>query len=84
MGIGLGGEKKAAGWFRLSNRNGELWATDVKYTPAEEIAKAARGGQAGNWVQIHRRVDVMYANDNIELPSLNPWVNTTAAEWAGT
>ncbi len=45
----------------------------VKYTPAEEIAKAARGGQGTNWVQIHRRHDVMYANDNVDLPTLNPW-----------
>ena len=28
-------------------------------------------------MQIYRRLDVMYANDNIDLPSLNPWVNTT-------
>jgi peptide/nickel transport system substrate-binding protein len=49
----------------------------AKYTNPEEIAKSAKGGQAGNWVQIYRRLDVMYANDNIELPSLNPWVNTT-------
>ena len=49
-----------------------------KYTDPAEIAKAARGGQQG-WVQVHRRLDVMYANDNIELPTLNPWVNTTAS-----
>ncbi len=49
----------------------------AKHTPVEEIAKAARGGQSGNWVQIFRRFDVMYANDNPELPTLNPWVNTT-------
>jgi phage I-like protein len=34
----LGAEKKAAGWFKLANRNGALWATDVKYTPAAEKA----------------------------------------------
>ena len=34
----LGAEKKAAGWFKLTNRNGALWATDVKYTPAAEKA----------------------------------------------
>ncbi len=50
----------------------------AKYTDLAEIAKAARGGQQG-WVQIHRRLDVMYANDNIDLPTLNPWVNTTAS-----
>ncbi len=49
----------------------------IKYTSAEEIAKSAKGGQAGNWVQIHRRQDVMYNNDNPDLPTLNPWVLTT-------
>ena len=48
-----------------------------KYTDPAEIAKSAKGGQAGSWVQIYRRLDVMYANDHIDLPSLNPWVNTT-------
>ena len=50
----------------------------AKYTDPEEIAKSAKGGQAGgNWVQIYRRLDVMYANDNLDLPTLNPWINTT-------
>jgi peptide/nickel transport system substrate-binding protein len=52
----------------------------AKYTPEEEILKAAKGGQqGGRWVQVLRRVDVMYNNDNPDLPSLNPWVNTTAS-----
>ena len=52
----------------------------AKYASPEDIAKAAKGGQtAGNWVQIYRRHDVMYANDNPDLPTLNPWVNTTAS-----
>lgn len=50
----------------------------AKYTPEAEILKAAKGGQQ-NWVAIYRRLDVMYANDNIDLPTLNPWVNTTAS-----
>src|SRR5215510_13796851 len=51
-----------------------------KYTDPAEIAKAAKGGQqGGSWVQIFRRLDVMYGNDNIDLPSLNPWVNTTVS-----
>ena len=49
----------------------------IKHTPAEEIAKAAKGGQSGSWTQIYRRLDVMYANDNPDLPTLNPWVSTT-------
>ena len=50
-----------------------------RYTPMEEIAKQSRGGQAGNWVQIHRRVDVMYNNDNPDLPTLNGWKLMTPA-----
>jgi peptide/nickel transport system substrate-binding protein len=45
----------------------------IKYTPAEEIDKAAKGGQAGKWAQIHKRFDVMYNNDTPDLPTLNPW-----------
>src|SRR5215510_4164429 len=49
-----------------------------KYTSEEEIAKTAKGGQqGGRWVPNFRRVDVMYNNDNVDLPSLNPWVLTT-------
>jgi peptide/nickel transport system substrate-binding protein len=49
-----------------------------KYTSEEEIAKTAKGGQqGGRWVQNFRRVDVMYNNDNPELPTLNPWMLTT-------
>jgi len=50
----------------------------AKYTPEAEILKAAKGGQQ-SWVQVYKRLDVMYANDNIELPTLNPWINTTAS-----
>ena len=51
----------------------------AKYASPEDIAKAAKGGQdTSNWVQIHRRHDVMYNNDNPELPTLNPWVLMTA------
>jgi phage I-like protein len=38
----MGGDSKAAGWFKLSNRNGALWATDVQYTPAAEKALRER------------------------------------------
>jgi len=50
----------------------------TKYTPEAEILKSAKGGQQ-SWVAIYRRNDVMYANDNVDLPSLNPWVTTTAS-----
>jgi phage I-like protein len=35
---------KAAGWFKLALRNGELWAVDVRWTPA-----AARAISQGEW-----------------------------------
>src|SRR5216683_4060134 len=48
------------------------------YTPEKEILKSARGGeQGGRWIETYRRLDAMYANDNVDLPTLNPWVNTT-------
>ncbi len=50
----------------------------TKYTPEADILKAVKGGQQ-NWVQVYKRLDVMYANDNVDLPTLNPWVNTTAS-----
>ena len=46
-----------------------------KYTDPADIA--SRRGRPGASRADHRRLDVMYANDNIDLPSLNPWVNTT-------
>ena len=50
----------------------------ARYTPEAEILKSARGGQQ-SWVSIYRRLDVMYAADNVDLPTLNPWVGTTAS-----
>jgi peptide/nickel transport system substrate-binding protein len=49
----------------------------ARYTDPAEIAHLARGVNQGSWIQIHRRLDVMFANDNADLPSLNPWINTT-------
>ncbi len=30
-----------------------------------------------NWAQLHNRMDNMYKNDNPDLPTLQPWMNTT-------
>ena len=50
----------------------------VRYTPEMEILKSAKAGKPfGRWVDAYRHLDTMYANDNIDLPTLNPWVNTT-------
>ena len=47
------------------------------YTPEKEILKSIRSGGQLGWVEIYRSRDVMYFNDNIDLPTLNSWVNTT-------
>jgi peptide/nickel transport system substrate-binding protein len=51
----------------------------ARYTDPAEIVHLARSVQQGSWIQIHRRLDAMFANDNPGLPSLNPWVSTTAS-----
>jgi len=48
----------------------------ARYADPSEIARAAK---VGSWAQVHRRLDVMYGNDNIDLPTLNPWVLATPA-----
>ena len=51
----------------------------AKFTPEADIAKAAGAKEGTRWVTIYRRLDVMYANNNVDLPSLNPWIITTAS-----
>ena len=48
-----------------------------KYNP--KIARAeAEGTAKRRWSTVHNRMDNLYEADNPELPSLQPWVNTTA------
>jgi peptide/nickel transport system substrate-binding protein len=50
----------------------------ARYTPPAQIAAGTRAGPfVGSWVQAFRRADVMFGNDNVDLPTLNPWVLTT-------
>src|SRR5262249_25574958 len=46
----------------------------ARYADPSQIARAAK---VGSWAQVHRRLDVMYGNDNIDLPTLNPWALAT-------
>jgi peptide/nickel transport system substrate-binding protein len=50
-----------------------------RYSDAAGIADAAKASERSqNWVQLfRRRLDAMFANDNVDMPSLNPWVLTT-------
>ncbi|MEE8444996.1 MAG: ABC transporter substrate-binding protein, partial [Alphaproteobacteria bacterium] len=40
-------------------------------------ARAREVGQR-NWASQHNRLDNMYKNNNVDLPTLQPWVNTTS------
>jgi len=43
-----------------------------------KVAKADADGTAKRkWSAVHNRLDNMYESDNPDLPSLQPWVNTT-------
>jgi peptide/nickel transport system substrate-binding protein len=47
-----------------------------KYAPA--VAKADADGTAKRkWSAVHNRADNLYESDNPELPTLQPWMNTT-------
>ncbi len=49
------------------------------YVPAHYLKKfhSRYGQQDGSWVQTFNRLNVMLTNDNVDLPSLNPWLLTT-------
>ena len=51
----------------------------VKYAdPAELKARVKEAGQK-SWAHLHNRMDNAYDNDNPDMPTLQPWINTTAA-----
>jgi len=47
------------------------------YQDAEELAKKIEEASQRNWVALMLKKSRQYRNDNIELPTLQPWVNTT-------
>ncbi|MBM3539445.1 MAG: ABC transporter substrate-binding protein [Alphaproteobacteria bacterium] len=47
------------------------------YADPALLADAVRRANVRNWVQLHNRMDNQYRNDNPDLPTLDPWVNTT-------
>jgi peptide/nickel transport system substrate-binding protein len=48
-----------------------------RYAEPAELAKLVEQSRQPNWASMHSRYDVMYRNDNPDLPTLNPWINTT-------
>ena len=48
-----------------------------KYSDADELKKRLRAARTRNWASLHNRLDNMYRFDNPDLPTLQPWVNTS-------
>jgi len=47
---------------------------------SEKVRQAEADGTAKRkWSAVHNRLDNLYESDNPDLPTLNPWVNTTKA-----
>jgi peptide/nickel transport system substrate-binding protein len=48
-----------------------------KYAPKEKLEAALKKARTRNWASLHNRLDNMYDFDNPDLPTLQPWMNTT-------
>ena len=48
------------------------------YAAPEELARKVEEGGARNWAALHTRLGNLYEASNIDLPVLQPWMNTTA------
>ncbi len=47
------------------------------FADPEELSKMQRAKRVRTWAALHNRVDEMYKFDNPELPTLQPWLNTS-------
>lgn len=48
-----------------------------KYADPEKLQRLAEEQNARNWAALHNAADNLYAMDNPDLPTLEPWRNTT-------
>lgn len=48
------------------------------YRNPEELRDLIELAKQRNWVALHFKYDRLYKNDNPDMPTLQPWVNTTA------
>ena len=48
-----------------------------EYADPAEMAQLMRDTRARNWAQLHNKMDEMYRFENPELPTLQPWINTS-------
>lgn len=48
------------------------------YGDVEQLNAHAQELGQRDWSALHNKLDNMYKNDNVELPTLQPWINTTS------
>ena len=48
------------------------------YRDAAELKQLVKQHGQRNWAALHNRLDEPYKNTNVDLPSLQPWYNTTS------
>ena len=51
----------------------------ARYADLDQLAKMVEDAKQRSWSALHHRKNNPYKNDNPDAPSLQPWVNTTAA-----
>ncbi len=49
----------------------------ARYADPDELQAKVEAASQRNWAGLHHRRDHQYRLDNIDLPSLQPWLNTT-------
>ncbi len=49
----------------------------ARYTDATDLQAKVEAASRRNWAGLHHRMDRQYRFDNVGLPSLQPWINTT-------
>jgi peptide/nickel transport system substrate-binding protein len=49
----------------------------ASYADEATLNELAKERGQRNWAALHNKIDNQYKNDNSDLPSLQPWVNTT-------
>ncbi len=50
----------------------------IKYGDAAKIEAAVKEAKVRTWASLHNRNDQMYKNTNVDMPTLQPWMNTTS------
>lgn len=50
----------------------------VRYSDPEHLQKQAEENKSRNWAAYHTRLARQYRPENPDLPTLDPWINTTA------